>query len=84
MGFVLTDFRPLSPRFRVSQGAALDWLAAAHERAESRNARENVPSDFGSRLRLLLRRFGCSPEKIGHRGSALEDFTHQVLWATGA
>ena len=77
MSFILTDFRPLSPRFRVSQGAALDWLAAAHERAESRNARENGPFDFGSRLRLLLRRFGCSPEKIGHRGSALEDFTHQ-------
>ncbi len=77
MRFILTDFRPLNPRFRVPQGEALDWLGEAHERAQHQAAGEEVSSEFGSRLRLLLRRFGCSPEKIGHRNSCLEDFTHR-------
>ncbi len=65
---ILTDFELIRPRFESKQSDILDWLANAHARTSNIDA---------SRLRKLIERYGCGPERIGFRGSMLEDFTQK-------
>jgi len=77
--FRLADFRSIRPRHQGSQQEALAWLARAHTEAEARlhagdpafNAEE-----IHGRMGKFLRRYGCSPERIAHRASEIEDFMH--------
>jgi len=61
----LYDFDSITPPFTLVQQEALPWLAALH----------SLKDPAGStRLLKLLRRYGCSAEKIRTRHSILADF----------
>ena len=64
----LSGFQIVPPRFRSTQEAHLNWLAAAHARS-STLSRDKVKD--------LFARYGASPEQIAYRGHELEDFTHE-------
>ena len=78
----LSDFRILPLPHLAEQRSILDWLAAAHARAElaARGPEADLAPGgrdaLAQRLRKLVMRFGCSTDRIRTRGSALDDFTH--------
>jgi predicted naringenin-chalcone synthase len=63
----LSDFRSAPPPYRESQERALTWLSEAHARS----------GGDSERMFKLLKRYGCSPDKISERGSFLRDFDHR-------
>jgi predicted naringenin-chalcone synthase len=67
---LLTGFALARPEFEAPQETLLDWLADAHAASEAALGR--IGSDeraaFAGRLRRVLRRCGCPPEKIARRG----------------
>jgi predicted naringenin-chalcone synthase len=76
---VLHDFQSPRPEDHAEQGALLEWIAAAHARAELARARPASEAEREAttrRLRKLVLRFGCSTDRISTRNSALHDFTH--------
>lgn len=77
-GTILTGFQILLPRHHGPQAEALDWLAAAHARAESESkGQPDLEQRSLSIMQKLVRRYGCSPESIGERYSELDDFLHR-------
>ncbi len=58
----------------------MQWLADAHIRAEETHRRDNglppVDADFAAMMPRMLRRYGCSPDKIFARGCELNDHLH--------
>ena len=74
----LHDFRILPLPHQAEQRSILDWLGAAHARAEcaARQAEGDAAEAIRQRLRKLVLRFGCSTDRIRTRSSALDDFTH--------
>ena len=79
---VLHDFQSQRPGHRAEQGAVLEWIAAAHGRAEAalQGAEGAGREEIIRKMRKLVLRFGCSTDRISARHSALEDFTH-TDWA---
>jgi predicted naringenin-chalcone synthase len=76
----LHSFRTVRPPFSGSQEQALTWLTDAHLQAEEtkRVGKGLSPVDptFAAVMPKLLRRYGCSPDKIGSRGCELNDHLH--------
>jgi predicted naringenin-chalcone synthase len=72
---LLYDFRVQVPSLYCPQEHTLDWLAAAHARAEE-TATGKPQSELRPRMERFARRFGCSPTSIGFRASELDDFRH--------
>jgi predicted naringenin-chalcone synthase len=76
----LHSFRMVRPPHSGTQEQALSWLAEAHLRAEeTRRLNEGLsPVDptFAAVMPKLLRRYGCSPDKIAARGCELNDHLH--------
>ncbi len=64
----ISGFQSISPRFRTSQAASLDWLIEAHVQAggADRNAMET-----------LFDYYSASADQIFTRGHELADFTHR-------
>jgi predicted naringenin-chalcone synthase len=76
---LLHDFLSQRPRHHAEQGAILEWIAAAHARAEitlRQPATEAEREEITRRLHKLVLRFGCSTDRISTRNSVLDDFTH--------
>jgi predicted naringenin-chalcone synthase len=71
----LMQFRATRPRYELPQERIFDWLAAAH--AEAQAALEGLSpgarSELEARLRKVLARCGCPPDKIAARGFELPD-----------
>jgi predicted naringenin-chalcone synthase len=66
----LTNFRSLRPARVAPQAETLEWLAQMHTEAERRKSGADTGFDaslFHTRIRKLLYRCGCSPERIGSR-----------------
>lgn len=61
----LTQFHSLRPPFERTQQETLDWLVAAHKRADGTDCQE------------ALWKVGCKPLYIAQRGTCLADFSHQ-------
>ncbi len=80
----VTHFRVLDPAHMLTQPQTLNWLVAAHTRAEKTRAAHNrTPFDeasFRERMARALARFGCGEDKIASRGFELVDGTH-TTWA---
>jgi predicted naringenin-chalcone synthase len=79
----LVDFRSVRPTNEAPQGDTLDWLARLHAAAERAGSPDPAAFDveaFTIRMRKLLQRCGCSPEKIATRGYEIESGPHPV-WA---
>jgi predicted naringenin-chalcone synthase len=79
MSFVLSNFRSISARFRQRQEEVLGWLVKAHAQSEAslKAAGEGDPSLTEEKIQERVARFCCGPESIGHRGSALSDYSHE-------
>ncbi|HLE01499.1 MAG TPA: 3-oxoacyl-[acyl-carrier-protein] synthase III C-terminal domain-containing protein [Bdellovibrionota bacterium] len=69
---ILSDFDEIPPRYLSPQDLILDWLAAAHARAES-----NEPSEFESKMRRFIARFGCDSSRIASRAHEFDEVTHR-------
>jgi predicted naringenin-chalcone synthase len=75
----LQTFRSQAPPHRALQGDILEWLAAAHARAEltlQRPEGKEAQEALVRRYRKLVLRFGCSTDRIHSRNAFLDDFTH--------
>jgi predicted naringenin-chalcone synthase len=73
------DFRMTRPAYEAPQSKTLDWIAQLHAEAERSRSADAAAFDaaaFHTRMRKLLYRYGCSPEKIGMRGYEVADSTH--------
>ena len=76
---LLHDIQVQPPPFQASQESILEWIAAAHGRAEAGLRRPESAEQRAAleqKLRKLVLRFGCSTDRIRTRGSVLADFTH--------
>jgi predicted naringenin-chalcone synthase len=71
----LTDFVSRRPLHEVEQGRSLEWLVAVHAAAETtlESLDAGASRAFEARLRKLVERAACGPEKIAHRGHVLMD-----------
>ncbi len=72
----LRRFRATRPRYELTQGRIFDWLAAAHAEAQARleGSPPSARQGFAERVRKVLDRCGCPPDKLGTRGFLLPDF----------
>ena len=76
---ILHDFQSRRADHRASQGDILEWIAAAHAQAEltlHNPATEAERDAILRRYHKLVRRFGCSTDRIHTRHTFLDDFTH--------
>jgi predicted naringenin-chalcone synthase len=76
----ISRFRALEPAFILTQDQTIEWLAAAHTRAEL-TATEQLGGTFDEqafreRIGRALCRHGCDSSRIASRGLQLEDCTH--------
>lgn len=78
--YLLGEFRCLRPRHCPSQAETLEWLAAAHVRAEKHSAalagRPFEERTFLESMKRRLARFGCAEASIAARGHELDDCSH--------
>jgi predicted naringenin-chalcone synthase len=74
---LIYDFRAQLPGYQASQEYAFQWLAAAHAQAEViASGQIDLRSEWLDRMERLIRRYGCSAQRIGRRSSELSDFMH--------
>lgn len=71
----ITDFRRIRPRYENSQKETLDWILAAHIKAEEK---QGVISHV--EIKERLNRAACKPGIIDKRGHEIADFCH-LKWA---
>jgi len=80
-GVRVHSFQIVRPPHVTLQEDGLKWLTAAHVQAEtSRRASSGEPpveAGFANTVSKLMRRYGCSPEKIHQRGHELADHLHE-------
>jgi predicted naringenin-chalcone synthase len=75
------NFRNVRPAHAAPQGEAIDWIARLHAAAERTRSATHADFDFDTflgRMRKLLRRYGCAPEKIAARGHELDEGSDTV------
>ena len=79
-GVRMHSFCIVRPQHSGTQEEALHWLADAHIRAEETHHLNNglppIDPSFAALMPKLLRRYGCSPDKISARGCELNDHLH--------
>jgi len=79
-GVRMHSFCIVRPPHSGTQEEALHWLADAHIRAEEAHRLNNglppIDPNFAALMPKLLRRYGCSPDKISVRGCELNDHLH--------
>jgi len=76
---LLHDFQSIPASHHAEQGDILEWIAAAHARAEltlQNPASEEEREAIRHRFHKLVLRFGCSTDRISTRNAFLDDFTH--------
>lgn len=76
---ILHSFQSQRPDHHAGQGAILEWIAAAHARAETtlqNPATDEERAAIERKYRKLVMRFGCSTDRIQSRNAFLDDFTH--------
>ena len=79
----ISHFKNARPAYEATQTEVLDWLATLHTQAERTLSPDPAAFDtetFHRRIRKLLYRYGCSPEKIATRGYEITDGNHKD-WA---
>jgi predicted naringenin-chalcone synthase len=79
-GVRMHSFCVVRPPHTETQEEALRWLAEAHIQAEETRLLSNrlppVDPGFAAMMPRMLRRYGCSPDKIFARGCELDDHLH--------
>lgn len=71
----LTGFEIQRPAYETDQARLLDWVAEAHGRAQGRlgGLDADAQAGFAARIRRVLDRVGCGPDKIHRRGHVIRD-----------
>lgn len=71
----LTGFEIQRPPYETEQARLLDWVAEAHGRARGRleGLGADAQAQHAARVRRLLERVGCGPDKIHRRGHVVRD-----------
>lgn len=72
----LTDFESVRPWYEASQADTLEWILAAHFKAESANPNTDI-DHFHKTLRTLLYHVACKPPQIEKRGHSIRDALHR-------
>lgn len=67
----ITDFRRIRPRYEKNQREILDWILAAHIKAEEKQGRMTDVE-----IKERLDRAACKPGSIHKRGHEIADFCH--------
>jgi len=77
MANVLTHFAITRPKLVIPQERTLDWLAAAHAQSEAvlKGLDDDGRRAFEERLRAVIARVGCGPDRIAQRGASTADVT---------
>lgn len=74
---VLQNFKITRPKYELDQAKTLHWLGNAHAQVEAwKNHDPTRDAEFFVRL---FNRFGCSPNRIGKRGTELSDSIETTL-----
>jgi predicted naringenin-chalcone synthase len=76
---VLFNFSPIVPKNQGSHRSSVDWLAAAHSKAEVQlqpHLDEQEKEKVMKRIQKIVTRLGSSTNRIEYRYSALDDFLH--------
>lgn len=84
MPVYLSDFKRVEPTYRRTQEELAAWLAKAHTAAHRRTLgfTENDPA-FEKRMNMLIRRFGCGPDKIAARKTEVPDIQNDTFQEPG-
>jgi predicted naringenin-chalcone synthase len=71
----LGNFSMQRPRHEIAQNRALDWLVDIHAAAQAtiESLSDSERDVFAVRLRKVIQRCACGPDKIGSRGHVLSD-----------
>src|SRR4051812_8250331 len=84
---LLCRFTSARPRHVVSQARGLEWLAEAHAEAEAtaKHLDDDERKAVHERMRKIIARCACAPDKIGWRGHSLGeletfDFANHSLY----
>ena len=77
----LSHFQTIRPSFESSQEHILEWLLAAHTKAEATTRQQDIHSPqinrFHEELKEKLHRVSCKPDTIFRRGHEIKDFLHK-------
>ncbi|HEY4831111.1 MAG TPA: 3-oxoacyl-[acyl-carrier-protein] synthase III C-terminal domain-containing protein [Waddliaceae bacterium] len=77
----LSHFRTIRPSYESSQEHLLDWLLAAHTKAEAMSKKQDLNlsqiNEFQQQLKERLHHVSCKPADISRRGHELKDFLHK-------
>lgn len=77
MPCTLSQFQILRPQYESSQQDTLEWVAAAHTKADAiHNKKEECPT-FHAAFSEKLFHVGCKPGTIATRGHVIDDFHHR-------
>ncbi|HEX7671208.1 MAG TPA: 3-oxoacyl-[acyl-carrier-protein] synthase III C-terminal domain-containing protein [Polyangiaceae bacterium] len=71
----LGDFSIRRPPHQVAQAQSLDWLAAVHSASQAtlESLEPSATRAFEERLRKVIARCACGPDKIAQRGHVVSD-----------
>lgn len=72
----LADFEVIRPQYESSQNKILEWLAAAHSRADAHTSAPAENEKFQSVIRSDLKRYSANEGVIEKRGHIIDDFSH--------
>src|SRR5262245_31116863 len=77
---VLARFAVTRPPHEISQARTLDWLAGAYAVAEATLAglSDDERRTYAERIRRVLARCACSPDRIAKRGMSIPDLGDDV------
>jgi len=85
MQLLLSRFAVQRPPFETAQSDLLAWLAAAHAEAEATQSSLGADEQraFGERMRKVIGRCACPPDKIARRASVVPEAA-DLAWADKA
>jgi predicted naringenin-chalcone synthase len=77
----LSDFFIERPEYETEQAKTLDWIFAAHMKAEeTKQGNSWHPTEkeaFRAKLKESIARVACKPDRVQKRGHILKDYLHQ-------
>jgi predicted naringenin-chalcone synthase len=71
----LSNFSMQRPRYEIAQSRALEWLSDIHATSQA-TIESLTPAErdvFAERMRKIMQRCACGPEKVGSRGHVIAD-----------
>lgn len=77
---VIGNFHILRPKYEISQVDGLNWISHAHAFSKflenSFSSNKKSLAELTTQMENYINRFGCKPDKIANRGTAVKDYSH--------